>query len=136
MENENEYVSKELGIDADAILLINNDGDEFDTIGMAPRFLFYLDLESKNLVLAVRGTTSFKDIMIDVAATEEPFLDGFAHQGILKGARLVLGEVLSLLLKCLQKYPDYGVVVTGHSLGGGTAVLITLILLQVTFHLK
>ena len=106
MENENEYVSKELSIDADAILLINNDGDEFDTIGMAPRFLFFLDHESKNLVLAVRGTTSFKDIMIDVAATEEPFLDGFAHQGILTGARLVLAEVLSPLLKCLQKYPD------------------------------
>ena len=58
------------------------------------------------------------------------FLNGYAHQGILKGARLILDQVLGKIGDQLSDHPDYSVVVTGHSLGGGTAVLVTMIMLQ------
>ncbi|KAM4110894.1 hypothetical protein ACJW30_05G026500 [Castanea mollissima] len=35
---------------------------------------------------------------------------------------------LLFLLKALDKYPDYKVKIVGHSLGGGTAALLTYIL--------
>ena len=60
------------------------------------------------------------------AGQDENFLDGFAHFGILKGALKILKVTKDVLIKLLEEHPTYKLVVTGHSLGAGTAVLITL----------
>ena len=60
------------------------------------------------------------------AGQDENFLDGFAHFAILKGALKILKVTKPILFKLLEEHPTYKLVVTGHSLGAGTAVLATL----------
>ena len=70
-----------------------------------------------------------QDAVLDAVCEEEPFLDGFAHKGILSGARVILAAVQEQLVAALASHPDYGLVITGHSLGAGTAILLALDLL-------
>nr|POE77016.1 hypothetical protein CFP56_47362 [Quercus suber] len=53
---------------------------------------------------------------------------GYAHCGMVAAARWIAKLSTPFLLKALDKYPDYKVKIVGHSLGGGTAALLTLIL--------
>ena len=39
------------------------------------------------VVLTIRGTFSLADAIADIVCDEDPFLDGFAHRGILNGAK-------------------------------------------------
>jgi hypothetical protein len=51
-------------------------------------FFFCVFLRKSNaVVLTIRGTLSLSDAISDIVCDEEPFLDGFAHRGILSGAR-------------------------------------------------
>ncbi|KAL8491989.1 hypothetical protein ACS0TY_023549 [Phlomoides rotata] len=53
---------------------------------------------------------------------------GYAHCGMVAGARWIAKLSSPTLLKAVEQYPDYEVKVVGHSLGGGTAALLTYIL--------
>ena len=48
------------------------------------RFALILDHKSKNLILSIRGTASFNDVIIDCVCDEIVFMNGFAHRGILQ----------------------------------------------------
>ena len=77
-------------------------------------------------VLAIRGTFSLADVIVDVICDEEKYLDGYAHRGILKGSQKIMKEAQGTLELAFQTHPDHKLVITGHSLGAGTAVLITM----------
>lgn len=94
-----------------------------------PKFILFLDHDTKALVLVIRGTFSFKDIILDIVCSESPFLNGFAHEGILDGAMKILEIASDEIEAALNENEGYKLVVCGHSLGGGTAELITLELL-------
>eukprot|EP00090_Calanus_glacialis_P013019 TRINITY_DN21635_c0_g1_i1.p1 TRINITY_DN21635_c0_g1~~TRINITY_DN21635_c0_g1_i1.p1 ORF type:complete len:358 (-),score=89.33 TRINITY_DN21635_c0_g1_i1:91-1164(-) len=117
-------IGERMGISADSILMVwfNDDEDE----GHCPKFLLFLDHEVNSLVLAVRGTFSIKDAILDAVCDEVPFLNGFAHKGILVGAQRIITKVEDHIVNSLAEHPGYQLVVTGHSLGAGTAELITL----------
>jgi len=51
----------------------------------------------------------------------------YVHEGMLKSARNLASQLSALVLTQAVLYPSYAVVVTGHSLGGGTAALLYLI---------
>ncbi|CAH1427487.1 unnamed protein product [Lactuca virosa] len=53
---------------------------------------------------------------------------GFAHCGMFATARWIAKLATPLLLKAFQDYPDYKLQIVGHSLGGGTAALLTYVL--------
>ena len=71
------------------------------------RFALFLHHATNSVVLAVRGTGSFKDAVSDAMADEVvlqmhgsnmiipkvPFLGGWAHRGIVDGARRILDRV-------------------------------------------
>lgn len=98
-----------------------------------PRFVVLTDHSASMVVLAIRGTYSIGDAIIDIVCDEMPFLDGFAHHGMVDAADRILKKVLPVLRSLLvDKYPGYKLRVTGHSLGAGTAELITMILLSNT----
>ena len=124
----NEAIADDLGISADSILMVHFSDEEEG--GHCPKFLLFLDHEIKSIVLAIRGTFSFKDAIMDVVCADEDFLEGKAHKGILTGAEIILEKVTDIISEAARDHPDYSLTVTGHSLGAGAAELITMKLLS------
>ena len=96
---------------------------------LCPKFIIIFDHESEAVILAVRGTFCLKDVILDMVCDDAPFLDGFTHRGIRKGAEQVWEKSSPALLAALALHPTYSLVLTGHSLGAGVAVLLALELL-------
>ncbi|OLN86131.1 Sn1-specific diacylglycerol lipase alpha [Colletotrichum chlorophyti] len=91
-----------------------------------------LDHESKAVVLACRGTLGFEDVLADMACDYDSLYwrgrSYKVHKGIHASARRLLyggdGRVLYTLKEALDEFSDYGLVLCGHSLGGGVTALL------------
>ncbi|KAL2157956.1 hypothetical protein VTH06DRAFT_5011 [Thermothelomyces fergusii] len=91
-----------------------------------------LDHESKAVVLACRGTLGFEDVLADMACEyDELTWQGRSykvHKGVHASAKRLLhggdGRVLRTLQAALEEFPDYGLVLTGHSLGAAVTSLL------------
>lgn len=116
----------------------------------------FLDHEKEWLVIAIRGTLSLEDCITDAACEPEELVqageawgfDGhyrYSHGGMLKAAMHIRNELekSDILNRIYSKtksssyttplvtgnnYSHYRLVVTGHSLGAGTACILTLLL--------
>ncbi|KAJ1422206.1 Alpha/Beta hydrolase protein [Ochromonadaceae sp. CCMP2298] len=114
-------------------ILLNNLQDGASNIKM-PRYVISLDHLARRIVVSVRGTASFSDIMTDLYIEASPFLEPhrglFAHHGMAESAEALLQPVTDVIRSVWRKkiYSKYRVVVTGHSLGAGTACLLALLL--------
>jgi len=78
-----------------------------------------------------RGTLSVHDALTNAVAKAveySPFESGTCHRGILKASQWLLDQVTSKMVKAAGMYPEYVLVVTGHSLGAGVAAVTTLLL--------
>ncbi|XWS53570.1 hypothetical protein CRYUN_Cryun10bG0012700 [Craigia yunnanensis] len=108
---------------------------------MKPAFTIIRDKNSKCLLLLIRGTHSIKDTLTAATGAVVPFhhsvlhdggisnlVLGYAHCGMVAAARWIAKLTAPCLLEALGEYPDYKVKIVGHSLGGGTAALLTYIL--------
>merc|ERR1719412_1258919 len=109
-------------------------------------YLMVADKATKSLVISIRGTLSLNDMLTDLR--EEP--DWLGHQGMVNAAKYVFTRLhgqqtgrdrtsRSYTDRCQQKdilacsltdpeYAGYEVVVTGHSLGAGTATILAFLL--------
>ncbi|BFG15033.1 hypothetical protein CerSpe_013060 [Prunus speciosa] len=108
---------------------------------LKPAFTVIRDKNSKCFLLLIRGTHSIKDTLTAATGAVAPFhhsvlhdggisnlVLGYAHCGMVAAARWISMISTPCLLKALDEYPDYKIKVIGHSLGGGTAALLTYIL--------
>ncbi|XP_057772175.1 uncharacterized protein LOC130991791 [Salvia miltiorrhiza] len=108
---------------------------------LKPAFTILRDENSKCFLLLIRGTHSIKDTLTAATGAVVPFhhsvLDdggvsnlvlGYAHCGMVAAARWIAKLSTPTLLKAVDQNPDYEVKIVGHSLGGGTAALLTYIL--------
>ncbi|PLW20717.1 hypothetical protein PCANC_07359 [Puccinia coronata f. sp. avenae] len=97
-----------------------------------------IDHDSKAVVLTCRGTLGLSDILVDLTCEYEPItVDGgdpnasyLAHSGMLHSALRLRREsstVHEVIKQALIDYPSYGLVITGHSLGGGVAALLAVL---------
>ncbi|KAI8968459.1 hypothetical protein BDF20DRAFT_828162 [Mycotypha africana] len=91
-----------------------------------------VDHAAKAIVLTCRGTLGLSDILTDLSFDytefKLPSSNTFkAHSGMLDAAQLLAkekGQVYQKIRQGLLQYPDYGLVLCGHSLGGGVASLL------------
>ncbi|RYP06553.1 hypothetical protein DL764_003098 [Monosporascus ibericus] len=91
-----------------------------------------LDEESKAVVLACRGTLGFEDVLVDMMCDYDDLVwrgkSYKVHKGIHASARRLLyggdGRVLATLKEALEEFPDYGLILCGHSLGGAVTALL------------
>ena len=142
-ENDTKAIAEKMNIPEDDLILENI--CEAEEENYCPKFVFLIDHESRKLILAVRGTKSIGDCLLDMVCDDSPFLTGHAHSGILRGARELWTLVSASVVSALTLHPDYDLIVTGktragnprnvslvagHSLGGGVAVLVAMEILM------
>lgn len=108
---------------------------------LRPAFTIIRDQSSKCFLLLIRGTHSIKDTLTAATGAVVPFhhlllheggvsnlILGYAHCGMVAAARWIAKLTTPCLLKAVGECPDYNIKIVGHSLGGGTAALLTYIL--------
>ncbi|KAI9732037.1 MAG: hypothetical protein M1818_007632 [Claussenomyces sp. TS43310] len=95
-----------------------------------------LDHDSRAVVLTCRGTLGFEDVLADMTCDYDDLIvmdkTYKVHKGILASAlRLLSGNgsrIVTTLAAALDEFPDYGLVMCGHSLGGGVASLLAIMM--------
>ncbi|XP_075479813.1 uncharacterized protein LOC142520636 [Primulina tabacum] len=108
---------------------------------LKPAFTILVDHKAKNFLLLIRGTHSVKDTLTAVTGAVVPFhhtvvygggvnnlVLGYAHCGMVAAARWIAKLATPRLLMAVNSHPDYTLKIVGHSLGGGTAALLTYVL--------
>ncbi|KAI8377742.1 uncharacterized protein BYT42DRAFT_571448 [Radiomyces spectabilis] len=97
-----------------------------------------VDHRAKAVVLTCRGTLGLSDVLTDLTCSYAEFAlptDAQprryrAHGGMLDAAQLLAkekGKVYQMIRQGLERYPDYGLVLCGHSLGGGVVSLLSVL---------
>ncbi|KAI7856320.1 hypothetical protein BDC45DRAFT_65358 [Circinella umbellata] len=96
-----------------------------------------VDHATQAIVLTCRGTLGLSDILTDLTCgysdVQLPDVDSTdfkAHCGMWEAAQMLAkekGKVFQAIREGLERYPEYGLVLTGHSLGGGVAALVSLL---------
>jgi len=97
-----------------------------------------LDHDSKAVVLTCRGTLGFEDILTDMACDYDTLTyqgkEYSVHRGIHASARRLLNgegsKVIATITAALEEFPEYGVVMCGHSLGGAVVALLAIMVSQ------
>lgn len=121
-----DVVMHQLKIGMEDILVLGLVGD---VLGV-PRHFVARDPSTKSIVVIVRGTNSLSDVLVDLLCDSAPFGKGYAHKGMRDAAQALYAAVAPTLRKALAENRGYTVVVAGHSLGAGVAMLLTKVLLD------
>ena len=104
---------------------------------LQPAYILVKDPARKALFFVIRGTHSVRDTVTSLTAHSKPhhLVDGNgsvvlgrAHAGFLSTARWLAKTVKNDLLRAMSENADYELTIVGHSLGAGTAVVLTQIL--------
>lgn len=89
---------------------------------------FIVFIDENKLVISLRGTLSHNDVINDLNAEYTPFLQGYAHSGILKLANNFINSELQHIKEVLEFNNIKDLLITGHSLGGGVATLLHMLI--------
>ncbi|CAG8502620.1 15392_t:CDS:2 [Acaulospora colombiana] len=123
-------------VDSSHHKVTNNDGYQ-------PTYFLIRDHTTQSIILALRGTMSVHDLIVDLTCEYEDFQlpedvqrgDDTLHQvhkGMIKVARSMAtpgqSGVFEALKREMEANKDYGLILVGHSLGAGVASLLALLL--------
>ncbi|OMJ20515.1 Sn1-specific diacylglycerol lipase alpha [Smittium culicis] len=106
----------------------------------APVHYIAVDHYTKSVVLAIRGTLGVSDLFVDMMCTYKRIIlsnhpisketEFKVHSGMWQSAIMLAnpsGEVFMEISNALREFPQYGLVLCGHSLGGGVAALLAIL---------
>ena len=99
-------------------------------------FCVIVDHKTNNIVIVIRGSLSLRDILTDIAADSDVFeCEGLppgsmAHRGMITGAKVILRQLdeHKILERAFNTFPQFNLVITGHSLGAGLGILLAFLL--------
>lgn len=99
---------------------------------IAPVHYVVVDKDSKSVIVCLRGTLGISDVVTDLTASYSQYClngqQGYVHLGILQSAqKIARSPIKDAVVESLKKHPGYGLVLTGHSLGGGCAALLAML---------
>ncbi|OAF70617.1 DGL-beta [Intoshia linei] len=118
------------GLNFTDILYVNYELD-------SPAFYVALDHPKKDVIISIRGTMSLNDLLIDLSAkstvmnideTNQSIKIG--HEGMVNAA-VKIKEILikkGLFVDVTRQFPDYTIVIVGHSLGAATAAVLSILI--------
>uniref|UniRef100_A0A1D1YY70 Sn1-specific diacylglycerol lipase alpha n=1 Tax=Anthurium amnicola TaxID=1678845 RepID=A0A1D1YY70_9ARAE len=108
---------------------------------LKPAFTILTDRKTKCIILLIRGTHSIRDTLTAATGAIVPFhhtvvneggvsdlVLGYAHCGMVAAARWIAKLAMPCLIGAVHENPDYKIKIVGHSLGGGTAAILTYVL--------
>ncbi|QSZ34663.1 hypothetical protein DSL72_007517 [Monilinia vaccinii-corymbosi] len=146
---EHQSFSSHTQLDADTILLSSfvdpqggTDSSGHTNTGVPMVHYVSLDHQSRAIVLTCRGTLGFEDVLADMMCDYDDLIwRGKAyrvHKGIHASARRLLqgggGRVMATIKAALEEFPDYGLVMCGHSLGGSVSTLLAIMISEPASH--
>jgi hypothetical protein len=121
-------------------ILLNELASKKSAANLLPSHVVYLDHLTKQVVVSIVGTKSAHDVLIDLKLDSRklnlppgsPLKNVRAHRGMADSSEALAPRVE----KCIKKahsmnngqFKNYGVTFTGHSLGGATAILLSLLI--------
>lgn len=134
-----EFLLDHSGLEPEDLLYYCFEGSSLNTTnGMefhAPPVFILRDKASKSIVVLVRGTHDFNDILIDIYGKEMKWEEGFVHEvfarcflhsqgiGLIAKSIATDPQILSTIEKALNQHADFTLKVVGHSLGASIAAL-------------
>ncbi|KAJ3366123.1 hypothetical protein GGF31_008137 [Allomyces arbusculus] len=93
-----------------------------------PCFFVARDRSENAIVVSIRGTLSTMDAITDLVCEYSRMGDGLVHRGIKVAAEWLATTLDAPLRTWIELYKPDKLVIVGHSLGGGTASLLTMLL--------
>lgn len=96
----------------------------------SPPYFLLRDESSEAIVLVIRGTASVRDFITDFCSFPTPFENGLGHGGMMAVAESIIqnSELSTRIKKELEKNPGFSLICTGHSLGGGIATAVSVMM--------
>ena len=116
-------ISEHIGVPEEDIVLVDV---EYDGDGNHLRHFVAVDHVNKKVVLSIRGTFSLSEVVVDIAAFSRPCFGGEAHSEMYTMAERVWTAAGETVVKLLRENEGYEFIITGHSLGAGTACLLNI----------
>ena len=104
---------------------------------LQPAYILIRDRVERRLFFVIRGTHSVRDTVTSLTAHPRPHhaigadgvpVLGYAHAGFLSTARWLAKNTRDDLAAASASNPGFELTIVGHSLGAGTAVLLTQLL--------
>lgn len=97
-----------------------------------PSYFVSIDRGYEAIVLGIRGTWSLYDCITDLVCEYRPWKGGLVHAGMLASAQWFFTRIIPQIFHYIHENcksetrPISSFIITGHSLGAGTAALITM----------
>ncbi|CAJ1968931.1 unnamed protein product [Sphenostylis stenocarpa] len=98
---------------------------------MRPAYYIGVDTRKKLVILGIRGTHTFYDLITDILSSSdgEVTFEGYStHFGSAESARWFLHHEVEIIRKCLEKHEGFKLRLVGHSLGGAIASLLAIMI--------